>query len=175
MSRNEFSKPTKREALKRARGHCEATGEWYGLKPGQRCNAPLSFGVEFDHVILDAISKDASLANCAAVCTRCHLYKTRTHDTPLAAKTKRQQDKHLGVKKASSFPSRKGAWGRGAPRVRDVNADIRANSGDMGREPIAIETVKETAFAHQSSALPSKFPEEQSHLSAHSARHFGEN
>lgn len=99
MSRAEFTKPTKREALKRAKGICEAVGAWYGLEDGQRCHIPLNHGVEFDHIILDANSKDNSLENCAAVCIPCHEYKTRKHDIPMAAKTVRQRDKHLGITK----------------------------------------------------------------------------
>lgn len=99
MSRNEFTKPTKREALKRSQGACEAVGEWYGLKPGQRCGMPLSRGVQFDHIILDANSHDNSLGNCASVCVPCHEYKTRKHDIPLAAKTVRQRDKAMGITK----------------------------------------------------------------------------
>lgn len=101
MTRSEFSKSTKREALKRAKGHCEAVGVWYGLEYGQRCNMPLGKGVEFDHIILDANSHDNSLENCAAVCIHCHEYKTRKHDIPVAAKTRRQQDKHIGIKRKS--------------------------------------------------------------------------
>jgi hypothetical protein len=99
MSRAEFRAKTKREALRRSEGLCEALGEWYGLAPRQRCNAPLSFGVNFDHIILDANSKDNSLENCAAVCVRCHAWKTANKDIPLAAKTQRQQDKARGIKK----------------------------------------------------------------------------
>lgn len=98
MARREFGKPTKREALKRSGMLCEAVGEWYGFQPGQRCNAPLSVGVQFDHIDLDANSKDNSLENCAAICIPCHQYKTRTRDIPLAAKTLRQQDKARGIK-----------------------------------------------------------------------------
>ena len=101
MPRREFSKQTKREALKRSGGHCEAVGEWYGLEPGQHCNVPLSYGVEFDHIDLDANSKDNSLSNCAAVCIKCHRWKTRNFDTPKAAKTLRQQDKNHGIRKKS--------------------------------------------------------------------------
>ncbi len=102
MSRREFSKATKREALRRSGMLCEAAGKMYGLPEGKRCNAPLSHGVEFDHVILDANSKDNSLENCASVCMRCHRYKTTKHDIPVAAKTLRQQDKHLGIRKPKS-------------------------------------------------------------------------
>jgi len=103
MSRAEFDKATKKAALKRAAGKCEAVGTWYGLKPGQRCEAPLGYGFDFDHIILDANSKDNSLENCACVCRPCHKIKTTKHDIPLAAKTVRQQDKHLGIRKRSTF------------------------------------------------------------------------
>ena len=103
--RAEFGKPTKREALRRSSGLCEAVGVMYGLEPGRRCNAPLAYGVEFDHVILQANSHDNSLSNCAAVCLKCHRWKSSKYDTPLAAKTVRQRDKlGLGLKKRSSFP-----------------------------------------------------------------------
>lgn len=106
MSRAEFTKATKREALRRSGGRCEGIGEWYGLNAGVRCQMPLNRGVQFDHVILDANSHDNSLENCAAVCLRCHRHKTTKRDTPLAAKTLRQQDKHRGIKRASRMRSR---------------------------------------------------------------------
>lgn len=98
MSRAEFGKPVLRAALKRAQGQCEAVGTWYGLAPETRCTSSLGHGVEFDHIILDANSKDNSLENCAAVCIPCHRFKTAKHDIPMAAKTVRQRDKHQGVK-----------------------------------------------------------------------------
>jgi hypothetical protein len=106
--RREFTKNTKRQALKRSGGLCEAVGQWYGLGKGKRCNLPLSHGLHFDHVNLDANSKDNGLSNCAAVCTKCHAHKTRKHDIPLAAKTVRQQDKASGIKgRQHKWPSRK--------------------------------------------------------------------
>lgn len=95
--RREFTKQTKRDSLKRSGMLCEAVGIWYGLDLGQRCNAPLSHGVQYDHVILDANSKDNSIENCAAVCVKCHKHKTAKHDVPTAAKTVRQQDKARGI------------------------------------------------------------------------------
>lgn len=86
-NRREFSSKTRKEALKRSGKVCEAIGVWYGLPAGQRCRNDLSLGVEYDHVILDANSKDNSLENCAAVCPKCHSWKTRNRDTPTAAKT----------------------------------------------------------------------------------------
>jgi 5-methylcytosine-specific restriction endonuclease McrA len=99
----EFTKPVKREALRRSEHRCEAVGAMYGLPEGHRCNADLGYGVEFDHVVLEANSKDNSLENCAAVCVKCHKFKTTKHDTPLAAKTVRQRDKNDGIKSRSTF------------------------------------------------------------------------
>lgn len=107
MARAEFSKVTKREALKRSGGLCEAVGTLYGLEPGQRCNMPLSYGVEFDHVIQESNSHDNSLKNCAACCIKCNQFKAHKHDTPRAAKTLRQQDKNNGIKGPKhKWPSR---------------------------------------------------------------------
>lgn len=119
MRRN-FTKATKRKALARSAGLCEAVGEWYGLMSGKRCNLPLSAGVEFDHIDLDANSKDNSLENCAAVCPDCHSIKTRTHDIPVAAKTLRQQDKAVGV----SRPAGK-LQGPGFPPPQKAKRDAR--------------------------------------------------
>jgi len=102
MPRREFTKATRRAALARSGGLCEAVGAWYGHEPGHRCNAPLSAGVQFDHIDLDANSKDNSLENCAAVCIPCHAFKTAKIDTPKAAKTLRQQDKARGISKPKS-------------------------------------------------------------------------
>ena len=104
MPRREFEKKTKREALKRSGGLCEAVGPWYGLEENQRCNMPLSHGVQFDHIDLDANSKDNSLENCAAVCIACHKFKTAKIDIPKAAKTQRQQDKNNGIKTRKGRP-----------------------------------------------------------------------
>jgi len=97
LSRN-FSTQVKREALERSGRKCEATGQLYGLPDATRCQADLGYGVEFDHHILWANSRDSSLDNCLAVCPRCHKHKSAKHDTPLAAKTVRQRDKHAGVR-----------------------------------------------------------------------------
>ena len=113
--RSEFAKPTKRAALRRAKGLCEACGLAYGFKRGQRCNAPLSYGVEFDHYPIRAADGGSSaLENCVAVCIRCHRWKTHKIDLPEIAKGKRVADKFSGVSKAkSSFPtSRDGRYKR---------------------------------------------------------------
>lgn len=99
MPRKEFSKATRRQALLRSGMKCEASGAMYGLEPGQRCNADLSYGVEYDHIVLAANGGEADLANCAAVCIKCHRFKTAKHDVPMAAKTVRMQDKARNIKR----------------------------------------------------------------------------
>jgi hypothetical protein len=112
--RREFSKVTRRSARARSGGLCEAAGELYGLMPGQRCNAPLKFGVEYDHVDPDRNSRDNSLENCCAACPRCHAFKTNNHDKPMLAKTQRQEDKNAGIRRAPSRISTK-RWKRKLP------------------------------------------------------------
>lgn len=107
MPRQEFSKPTKREALKRSGGLCEAIGTVYGLTPGQRCNAPLSHGVEFDHYPVPATDPGSdTLDNCVACCKTCHRHKTSTYDVPMQAKGKRISDKHNGIRPPSQMCGR---------------------------------------------------------------------
>lgn len=95
--RAEFSKKTKRQALERSQLKCEAIGALYGLESGVKCGVSLAYGVEFDHIVLAANGGDNSLENCAAVCIKCHRFKTERHDIPMAAKTVRMQDKARGI------------------------------------------------------------------------------
>lgn len=98
--RYEFSKQIKREALQRSGKLCEAIGPVYGLPPGQRCNAPLDGGVEFDHYPAPATDKGSdTLENCVAACKTCHRFKTSSYDVPMQAKGKRVSDKHLGIRR----------------------------------------------------------------------------
>lgn len=118
--RYEFSKAIKREALRRSGGLCEAAGEVYGLKPGQRCNAPLSHGVEFDHYPIAATERDSDgLDNCVACCRTCHRYKTSTFDVPMQAKSKRMQDRHVGIRPAPKMR------GRGFPKAEPQHTATR--------------------------------------------------
>lgn len=105
MPRAEFSSKTRKDALKRSGLICEALGSWYGLPEGERCVRHLGAGVEYDHYILDANSKDNSLDNCRAVCPKCHDWKTRNRDMPTAAKTVRQQTMGLKTRPKQKIPS----------------------------------------------------------------------
>jgi 5-methylcytosine-specific restriction endonuclease McrA len=117
MSRREFSTKTRKEALKRSGYRCEASGSWYGLPEGQRCPARLAAGVEYDHLILDANSKDNSLENCRAVCPKCHRHKTSNVDVPTAAKTVRQQFMGLKTKVKAKIPTAPKAERPSKPRL----------------------------------------------------------
>lgn len=103
--RREFSAKTRKAALKRSGFVCEAVGDWYGLPTGERCTANLGDGVEYDHLILDANSKDNSLENCRAVCPSCHRWKTSHIDVPVAAKTKRQETMGAKPRPKQKIPS----------------------------------------------------------------------
>lgn len=96
MSRTEFNRETRREALKRSGLKCEASGPRYGLAEGQRCNCSLSLGVQYDHDVPDQLGGDNSLENCRAVCVQCHKIKTRG-DIQQIRKSDRQRDKRSGV------------------------------------------------------------------------------
>jgi len=104
--RYEFTKPIMREALRRSEGRCEASGELYGLPAGQRCNAPLAHGVEFDHYPDPATDKGSDrLDNCVACCKACHRFKTSHYDVPMQAKGRRIRDKHAGIRQPSRLQS----------------------------------------------------------------------
>lgn len=118
MARREFTTKTRKEALRRSGKRCEASGSWYGLPEGQRCTADLSLGVEYDHYILDANSKDNSLENCRAVCPKCHGWKTRHRDTPTAAKTVRQQ--FMGMKTKPKKPVQSRSFDKPAKPKREA-------------------------------------------------------
>lgn len=107
MSRQNFTKQTMREALARCNGLCEGI-----LSSGERCNANLwQKSRHFDHVIPDAIGGKNDLSNCQVLCVPCHDEKTRKKDIPIIAKSKRNWDKHNGIRKRSSFAcSRDSKW-----------------------------------------------------------------
>lgn len=108
MSRKEFTRKTKDAAWERSGGACEGSGPLYGLAPSVRCGDDLTVkGVEYDHIDMDANSKDNSLENCCACCPACHLFKTTKHDIPKAAKTVRQRNAARNIKAPSRGGFRK--------------------------------------------------------------------
>ncbi len=110
MSRREFPRQVKRDALRRAAGRCEAPS----------CGALFGVKFHFDHDIADGLGGEPTLDNCAVLCHVCHGEKTRKHDVPLIAKTKRISDRHDGIstprQKIQSAGFRKAAPQRSATR-----------------------------------------------------------
>lgn len=124
-SRREFDSKTRKAALKRSMGRCEASGFLYGIPSVAVCGSPFSTaGLHFDHVIADSNGGEPTLENCLAVCEKCHRYKSDKFDTPRAAKIKRQIAKHIGsTKPRHTWPSRP----MNAPRIDNtkyLNEDI---------------------------------------------------
>lgn len=103
MSRQEFPRETRKAALRRSKGLCEASGPRYGLAEGFRCDAPLSKGVQFDHDLPDQMEGANDLDNCRAICVPCHKRKT-ANDIRQIRKADRQRDKHSGAFKPSANP-----------------------------------------------------------------------
>lgn len=107
MPRKEFTQKTKRLALERSQGLCEASGPYYNRPWDDRCNKVM-VKVEYDHFILASEGGENDLDNCRAVCPECHSWKTRRVDTPKAAKAKRIR-RELGPeelrKKRKAIPS----------------------------------------------------------------------
>lgn len=93
--RHEFTTTTKRTALARSEGRCEAVGRRYGLLPGMRCRASIShWRVQYDHYprgAHDPHPETRSIGNCVACCPACNQWANHHEDTPREAKMKRVQ------------------------------------------------------------------------------------
>lgn len=86
MARREFSQRTKLKAFDRACGKCE------------RCGIKLlpATGIEYDHIVPDALTGLNDLENCRVLCSGCHKDKTR-NDVRQIRKADRQRAKHVGA------------------------------------------------------------------------------
>ena len=121
MTRN-FTDKSKIEILLRT-ATCQAEG----------CNTPLADGVEWDHRIPWAISKDRSAKNGDALCPTCHAKKTNKEsfggksDKSTIAKCKRVHRKHTGdIKPKGNIPKRKLEGGGAFPK-RKFNSSYVPN------------------------------------------------
>ena len=116
-SRREFSRATRRDALRRSGMLCEAVGPRYGFAKGHRCNASLGKGVEFHHELEAEFGGDNSLENCLAICISCHRFVSKIGIRAIR-KSDRVRDKASGAFKPSSRGFRKPPpgyvydWGR---------------------------------------------------------------
>lgn len=96
MARTEFSRSIKVAVIKRA--------THLGRVVCEKCDG-VAKRFQIDHVIADAHGGNAVIENAMLICEPCYSVKN-PRDTMIAAKIKRQEAKHLGVKAKSSFPDR---------------------------------------------------------------------
>lgn len=94
MNSRHFSRSVKRAAYARSNGRCENPSCGVALPAGWG-------GINYDHIINWAISRDSSLENCRVLCVACHLKKTAGYDIPVIAKVTRIADKRIDIKRAS--------------------------------------------------------------------------
>lgn len=123
MPRREFSKAVLRAALDRAMGRCEGV-----LTDGSRCPCALHVGrFHYDHIVLAALTEDASLDNCQVLCRPCHAAKT-VIDVGVIARVRRVRDRHAGITDAHrrSLPG-----GKASPFKRLIGGGVvRRDTGE---------------------------------------------
>lgn len=91
--RREFPKKVKQQRWEHCNGKCEGS-----------CGRVLRTGhIHYDHDIPDAMGGEPTFENCRVLCTECHGAKTGQRDIPTIAKSNRVRDRHLGIRKRSSF------------------------------------------------------------------------
>lgn len=109
MTRLEFNRAVKRDALKRSKWFCE------------KCTAPLSTGkFEFDHIKPANDGGEATLENCRVLCVNCHKGVTKIYVRELR-KAERIRDKHSGAMPRSRTPL---PFGKSSPMKRKLSGVI---------------------------------------------------
>ena len=88
--RREFPDKVRWKAFERALGCCEL------CKSGVKL---LVNDIFYDHRIPDGLGGEPTLENCQVLCRSHHDAKTRKHDVPAIAKSKRIQRRRAGIKK----------------------------------------------------------------------------
>lgn len=92
-SARHFTRKIKRLAFARCAGICE-----YERPNGERCGMPVGPGnIIYDHIDPWHFSRDSSLANCQAICTRCNREKTFERDIPVIVEIRHMSDFHHGI------------------------------------------------------------------------------
>ena len=90
MTRQEFTRKTKRIIFERANGHCE------------RCKAVLKTGEgEYDHILPCALKGDNKPANGQLICNVCHNIKSGK-DLRMTRKADRARDRQSGALKTKT-------------------------------------------------------------------------
>jgi 5-methylcytosine-specific restriction protein A len=114
--RSEFPRVVMRLAFEQAAGLCA------------NCHGHLYAGkFQYDHRIPDSIGGKPTLENCQVLCNACHGLKTALVDTPRAAKTKRQGDKHIGA-----MPKRRSALSHPTLRKK-MNGEVVSRPASQER------------------------------------------
>ena len=121
-NRQEFKRAVKAAAWDRCGGRCEGCG--HEFRDGER--------EEYDHIVPDALRKNASLENCQVLCAACHGQKTKG-DVTRIAKAKRVSKKHTGTYR----PTRNIIPGSKASRFqRSLSGKVTIRkTGETIREP----------------------------------------
>lgn len=90
--RKEFAKRVKIQAWDRCLGQCE------------ECTAKLTPGkFDYDHVVETVLGGKPTLENCRVLCKNCHRAKS-SERAPTLAKSRRQEEKHLGMRGKEKKP-----------------------------------------------------------------------
>lgn len=96
MTRQEFSKATRRHAFVRAGGHCEEMS----------CRIKLRYGeAEYHHAKEDFLGGEATLENCIVLCRHCHTNRTKERRAAID-KTRRLSDDRMGIRKLSKWQTK---------------------------------------------------------------------
>ena len=108
MNRKQFSKRDLSKRLAEFGGKCRMCG----------CTIDATTGLEWDHRIPLAIGGDDTLDNLEPLCIRDHRLKTKG-DVKRIAKTTRQRQRNLGIRKPSTF-----AASRDSRFKKKINGDV---------------------------------------------------
>jgi len=114
MTRRDFPRKIKAQAILRAGGCCEA------------CSARLKVGeAEVDHILPDALGGEPVLSNAKVLCKVCHRGKT-DEDIGRIRKADRQRDRHSGALakpsslRSAGFPTRPAQARATSPLIKQI-------------------------------------------------------
>lgn len=119
-----FSSKIKRDAWKRARGHCD------------KCTAKLTTGnIIYDHVIPWDISHDSSLKNCQVLCWNCNETKTYRLDAPPIARVHRIFDRAIGIER----PKQKLPGGKDSRLSKTIRGAVVTRQSQSEKHKVAMK------------------------------------
>lgn len=117
-TRSNFTKETKRQALRRSNGICECH-----LIPHVfpvACGLPLGEGNTFyEHIDMSRVSGRNDIDNCAALTRTCWKFKTASYDLPTIARVHKREDRARGIRNDPSIPGN-----RYDPRRKKLSGEV---------------------------------------------------